>query len=83
MEDENAIDDENSESEFTLDRIELGTGWVCFQGGEENPPAPEQLPVILNDAITDWLLRNPEFKVRTTLPVVVDGNTIAINVWFD
>ena len=26
---------------------------------------------------------NSEFKVRTVLPLVVDGNTVAINVWFD
>ncbi len=70
------------EIEITIDRIEMGTGWVCFQGGD-NPPPPDQLPHILNDALSEWLVRNPEFKVRTMLPVVVDGNTVAINIWFD
>ncbi len=72
----------SDETEFTIDRLELGTGWVCFQGGE-TPPAPDQLPMFLNEAMLDWLMRHPEFKVRTTLPIVCEGNTVALNVWFD
>lgn len=71
-----------NETEITIERIEMDTGWVCFQGGE-TPPAPDQLPFILNDAFSNWLRNNPEFKVRTVLPIVVEGNTIAINIWFD
>ncbi len=70
------------ENTITIDRIELGTGWVCFQGGE-SPPAPDQLPWFLNDAITTWINRHPEFKIRTMLPIVVGGNTVAVNIWFD
>jgi hypothetical protein len=72
----------DNENQITIDRIEMGTGWVCFQGGE-TPPSPDQLPFFLNDALAAWLRNNPEFKVRTTLPIVVEGNTVAINVWFD
>ncbi len=71
-----------NENQITIDRFEMGTGWVCFEGGE-NPPAPEQLPIYLNEALGDWQRSNSEFKVRTILPLVVDGNTVAINVWFD
>ncbi len=71
-----------NQNEITIDRLEMGTGWVCFQGGE-NPPPANQLPYFLNDALSNWLSRNPEFKVRTVLPVVVEGNTVAINVWFE
>ncbi len=71
-----------NETRITIDRVELGTGWVCFQGGE-TPPSPDQLSFFLNDALTTWLRNNSEFKVRTILPLVVKGNTIAINVWFD
>jgi len=70
------------DNKITIDRIELGTGWVCFQGGE-TPPEPDQLPWFLNDAITTWINRNPEFKIRTMLPIVVGGNTVAVNIWFD
>ena len=71
-----------NEIEITIDRMEMGTGWVCFQGGE-NPPSPDQLPLFLNDALSNWLTHNPEFKIRSILPLVVSGNTVAINVWFD
>jgi hypothetical protein len=77
--DEQKLENEN---QITIDRIEMDTGWVCFQGGE-TPPSPDQLPVFLNDAFSNWLKHNPEFKVRTILPIVVEGNTVAINVWFD
>ena len=71
-----------NENQITIDRIEMGTGWVCFQGGE-TPPSPDQLPLFLNDAVANWLGNNSEFKVRTVFPLVVNGNTVAINVWFD
>jgi hypothetical protein len=76
------MENEPNEQEFTIDRIDMGTGWVCFQGGD-NPPPPTELALILNDACSVWLDRNPEFKVRAILPLVVEGNTVVINVWFD
>ncbi len=71
-----------NENQITIDRIEMDIGWVCFQGGD-TPPPNEQLPYFLNDALTTWLKCNPDFTVRTVLPLVVEGNTVAINVWFD
>ncbi len=71
-----------NENQITIDRVEMGTGWVCFEGGE-NPPAPDQLPLYLNDALENWLRNNSEFRVRTMLPIVINGNTVSINVWFD
>ena len=78
------MNEETSEdkTQFTIDRVEMGTGWVCFEGGE-NPPPPDQLPLYLHDALENWLRNNSEFNVRATLPIVVSGNTVAINVWFD
>ena len=75
-------ENQTSEKQFTIDRVEMGTGWVCFEGGE-NPPPPDQLPMYLHDALENWLRTNSEFKVRSVLPIVVKGNTIAINIWFD
>jgi hypothetical protein len=70
------------ENQITIDRVEMGIGWVCFEGGE-TPPPPDQLPLYLNDAIANWLRSNSEFKVTTTMPLVVNGNTVAINIWFE
>lgn len=67
---------------YTIDRIEMGTGWVCFRGGDD-PPPPAELPSILSEAMSEWLTRNSEFRLRTALPIVQDGHTMAIHVWFD
>lgn len=58
----------------------MGTGWVCFQAGAP-APAPNVLPELLNHAITTWLQRNVEFRVKAVLPVIVEGNTVAVHVW--
>jgi hypothetical protein len=68
--------------QVTIDRIEMGNGWVCFQPGEK-PPSPDQLPGLLNDCFYTWLQRNPEFNVRALLPIVEDGQTVLLHVWFD
>ena len=70
------------DTKVTIDRIDMGTGWVCFQPGKNSPP-PEHLPALLNRSVCTWLKRNPEFTVRTVLPIVERGNTVAIHVWFD
>ena len=69
-------------SEITIDRMEMGTGWVCFQAGD-NPPPLEELPAYLNQTFYSWLQRNPKFNVKTVLPIVESGNTVAIHVWFE
>ncbi len=75
-------ENEDDGDQITIDRVEIETGWVCFQGGVTPPPA-DQLPFYLNDALSTWLKNNPEFSIRAVLPLVVSGNTVAINIWFD
>jgi hypothetical protein len=72
----------DGDTQFTIDRIDLGTGWVCFQAGDK-PPPPEELPGYLSQTLCTWLQRNPQFVVRAALPIMVAGNTVAIHVWFD
>ncbi|MHB0956867.1 MAG: hypothetical protein ACYC0X_13095 [Pirellulaceae bacterium] len=72
----------DSSTEFTIDRIDLGTGWVCFQAGDNAPP-PDRLPGYLSQTLCTWLQRNPKFVVRATLPIMVAGSTVAVHVWFD
>ena len=73
----------DDDGKVTIDRIELGTGWVCFQPGSDRPPPFEQLPALLNETFYTWLQRNPEFKVQSVLPIVENGNTVLIHVWFE
>ena len=72
----------SEKTQVTIDRVELGTGWVCFQAGKK-PPEPQYLPAFLNDAFHTWLQRNPAFQVRATLPIVEHGHTVLIHVWFE
>lgn len=72
----------DGDTQVTIDRIDLGTGWVCFQAGDKLPP-PEELPGYLSQTLCTWLQRNPNFAVRAALPIMVAGNTVAIHVWFD
>ena len=73
---------EPAEQEFTIDRLDMGPGWVCFQAGQQPPPL-DQLPAMLNHCFYTWLQRNSEFRVRASLPVTESGNTVAIHVWFE
>jgi hypothetical protein len=70
------------DQQVQIDRVDMAAGWVCFQAGAKPPPL-EQLPSFLNETFYNWLLRNPEFRVRATLPIVEKGYTVAIHVWFD
>ena len=47
------------------------------------PPEPEDLPLHLSKAVAAWQKQNPMLKVRATLPIVRNGNTVAVHVWFD
>ncbi len=70
-------------NEIKLDRIDVRPGWCLFKANEESSPPADKLPYYLHDCFQKWLLRNTELSVRTVLPIVKDGNTVAIHVWFD
>ena len=69
-------------TKIRIERVDLEEGWVVFKAGEPAPP-PENLPYYLHDAFQGWLRRNKELSIRTALPIVASGNTVAIHVWFD
>lgn len=73
---------DNSNTRVTIDRVDIGEGYVCFQAGQ-NPPQPDELPFYLHRTLHDWLRRNLEFRVRAALPIVANGQTVALHVWFD
>lgn len=72
----------NGTSKVSIDMLEMGPGWVFFQAGKL-PPPPEQLPYLLNRTLNSWLDANPSFVVRAALPIVADGMTVGIHVWYD
>ena len=70
---------------FTAVELELvsadGSRTLAERFGQ--PPNPDQLPGYLNHSFYTWLQRNPEFTVRAVLPIVENGNTVLLHVWFD
>jgi hypothetical protein len=68
--------------EVKVDRLDMAAGWVCFLASDP-PPAPDQLPLYLSKTVSAWQKQNPMLTVRTTLPIVADGNTIAVHAWFE
>ena len=73
-----------NESEFTVKMMEdVQRGYVAFCADEDDPSAPEALPVMLASAMQQWLDDNPELVVHSTLPITQNGNTIAIHIWYD
>ncbi|QDU94110.1 hypothetical protein Pla8534_18960 [Lignipirellula cremea] len=59
----------SEDTQVTIDRIEMGTGWVCFHAGKK-PPKPEEIPAYLNRTFNTWLKNNAKFKVRAVMPIV-------------
>jgi hypothetical protein len=43
----------------------------------------ERLPGLLDRTLTTWLVARPEVRVRATLPIVEEGFTTALHVWWD
>ena len=69
-------------SEFPINRLAMGTGWTIF-AALGMPPKPEELPLYLSKAVAAWQKQNPMLTVGATLPIVANGNTIAVHVWFE
>jgi hypothetical protein len=69
--------------QIEVERVELATGWAIFQAKPDTDPRPDRLPFALGRAVTDMLRQTPTLTVRATLPIVSNGNTVAIHVWFD
>jgi hypothetical protein len=63
--------------------VDIEPGWCLFKANDDATPPPDKLPLYLHDMFHKWLKRNKELSIRTTLPIVQGGNTVAIHVWFD
>lgn len=59
-----------------------GEGCVVLEPDAKQPPSLAELPIVLGQALLHWLKTNP-VRVRATLPISKDGNTVALLVWFD
>ena len=65
-----------------INRLDMETGWAVFLASG-TPPEPADLPLYLSKAVAAWQKQTPTLTVRATLPIVSNGNTVAVHVWFD
>lgn len=65
-----------------VDVVPLFEGCSIFVPNPKQPPPDDELPVALADVLQKWMLANA-VRVRETLPIVKDGNTVALFVWWE
>jgi hypothetical protein len=61
---------------------EKARGYVVFSP-ENLLEIPEQFPVHLSLTFDRWLKANPGLHIRTVLPIVDNGKTVILHVWYE
>ena len=56
-------------------------GWVRTVAGRQN--LPDDLPVYLSQALSDWFRQRPQLRVRCVAPVQRDGTTVELHAWYE
>ena len=57
-------------------------GFVQFRPNPQHPPPANEMAIALAEVLPKWLKENP-VRVREVLPLVKDGNTITLFLWYD
>ncbi len=65
-----------------VDISDCGPGCTLFTPNPTHPPSEELFHVALTNVMQHWMLDN-KVRVRATLPVVYEGNTVAVFIWWD
>ena len=74
----------NGTNEYSVKITEFpDQGHVVFYADDDHPPPAAELPTVLGHALQDWMGENPDVVVRSSLPIVQNGQTIAIHLWYD
>jgi hypothetical protein len=70
--------------EVTID--ELRPGWAIIRvplSEFRKNVELERLPGLLDRTLTTWLAARPDVRVRAALPIVEDGFTTALHIWWE
>jgi hypothetical protein len=73
----------NGDGGMEIGVTELAVGWVSFQVGLTPSVDLKRGAALLNESLIRWLMAQPSLRVRAALPIVVDGNTAALHLWYD
>jgi len=44
---------------------------------------PKGISVYFTHAFHEWLLKNPQYRLRASVGIVEDGQTVMFHVWYD
>ena len=72
----------NGDGKIEIGVVEMGKGWVMFRAGITPTTDVRRVPTAINEVMTAWLKERASLLVRATLPIVEEGNTVAVHVWF-
>lgn len=79
----NRLFDGNGSTKGLTVVTQLAPGWVVCAPSPSDPPPDEDLPYALSQGLEQWLRLHPSVRVRSTLPIVKNGSTVGIHVWYD
>jgi hypothetical protein len=72
----------NGDGGIDVGVVEMGQGWVQFRAGIGPSTDFERVPGLLGETMVGWLGAHPGVRVRTALPIVQGGYTVAIHLWY-
>jgi hypothetical protein len=71
----------NGSGKFNVHTVDMG-GWARIFT-DDMIAAPENLGQCLSHALTEWLRQRPQFRMRCVVPIVKDGATAELHMWYD
>src|SRR5262245_39812619 len=72
----------NGHGKVIIQVTDKGPGYVIICP-EKIDVIAEGTPVFISRTVESWLADRPGARVRCALPIVQDGQTIAVHLWFD
>jgi len=71
----------NGEGKTVINFLERGNYILISPRNATNLPA--NIAIIVNRAFLDWMKKHPGIRIRAVLPIMQDGQTTALHVWYD
>ena len=68
----------NGRSKIVIEAEQQGPGWILFKVKE----AVSDPSLTIHHCLMEWL-KERGVRVRTTLPIVTGGMTVAVHLWYD
>jgi hypothetical protein len=71
----------NGSGRFNIHCQDLG-GWVRVYP-DRTASLPDDFPVYLSHALTQWFRERPQLRMRQVVPIQRNGDTVEFHAWYD